>query len=142
MSQQQDAASGTNHDTLHLEQVVAEAKKALEWLAEKQKLQESLRKTDDPVLTSADIKKREETIVRFFDPILSKPAPPPPKVYILTQLFLKYSLLVFWGFRGIKNRTLNRKKNSTPEPLDCMATQPPKVVHTAPHCRRCGFAGG
>ena len=61
-------------------QVVAEARKALEWLEEKQRLQGSLRKTDDPVLSSADIKKREDTIVRFADPILSKPAPPPPKV--------------------------------------------------------------
>lgn len=60
--------------------MVAEATKALEWLAEKQRLQEGLRKTDDPILMSADIKKREDTVVRFCDPILSKPPPPPPKV--------------------------------------------------------------
>ncbi len=67
-------------------QVVAEARKALEWLEEKQSLQGSLRKTDDPVLSSADIKKREDTIVRFSDPILSKPAPPPPKVRRIPSL--------------------------------------------------------
>ena len=71
---------------------MAEAKKALEWLAEKQKLQESLRKTDDPVLTSADIKKREETIVRFSDPILSKPAPPPPKVCTPSTLESRFEI--------------------------------------------------
>ncbi len=61
-------------------QVVAEATGALEWLEEKQKLQNSLRHTDDPVLLASDIAKREGTLVRFADPILNKPAPPPPKV--------------------------------------------------------------
>ena len=60
--------------------MVAEATGALEWLEEKQKLQNSLRSTDDPVLMASDIAKREGTLVRFADPILNKPAPPPPKV--------------------------------------------------------------
>ena len=60
--------------------MVAEATGALEWLEEKQKLQNSLRHTDDPVLLASDIAKREGTLVRFADPILNKPAPPPPKV--------------------------------------------------------------
>ncbi|EIE18231.1 heat shock protein 70E [Coccomyxa subellipsoidea C-169] len=79
-------AAATTNDAKHAhipqddkDKVVAEARKALEWLEEKQRLQGSLRKTDDPVLSSADIKKREDTIVRFSDPILSKSAPPPPK---------------------------------------------------------------
>ncbi len=59
---------------------MAEATGALEWLEEKQKLQNSLRHTDDPVLLASDIAKREGTLVRFADPILNKPAPPPPKV--------------------------------------------------------------
>jgi len=61
-------------------QVVAEASGALEWLEEKQKLQNSLRHTDNPVLLATDISKREGTLVRFAEPILNKPAPPPPKV--------------------------------------------------------------
>jgi len=61
-------------------QVVAEATGALEWLEEKQKLQNSLRHTDNPVLLATDISKREGTLVRFAEPILNKPAPPPPKV--------------------------------------------------------------
>ena len=64
-----------------LTQVVAEATGALEWLEEKQKLQDSLRPTDDPVLLASDIAKREGTPVRFAEPILNKPAPPPPKVH-------------------------------------------------------------
>ena len=60
--------------------MVAEANKALEWLAEKQRLQGTLRKTDDPVLLSSDMKKKEDTLVRFAEPILNKPPPPPPKV--------------------------------------------------------------
>ena len=84
--------------------MVAEARKALEWLEEKQKLQGSLRKTDDPVLTSADIKKREDTIVRFADPILSKPAPPPPKVGCVPSLSLPPTLqftLPAWGLASL-----------------------------------------
>lgn len=84
--------------------VVAEARKALDWLEEKQRLQGTLRKTDDPVLTAADIKKREDTIVRFADPILSKPAPPPPKVRGVSLppahpiVFLS-GLCMMWGCR-------------------------------------------
>ena len=59
---------------------MAEANGALQWLEEKQKLQSSLRPTDDPVLLSGDIAKRESTLTRFAEPILNKPAPPPPKV--------------------------------------------------------------
>ena len=59
-------------------QVVAEANGALQWLEEKQKLQSSLRPTDDPVLLSSDIAKKETTLQRFAEPILNKPAPPPP----------------------------------------------------------------
>lgn len=60
-------------------QVVAECDKAAKWLAEKQAAQGSLRQTDDPVLTAEDLRKREGTVLRFCEPLLSKP-PPPPKV--------------------------------------------------------------
>ena len=49
-------------------------------LAEKQQLQSGQAKSDDPVLLSADIAKKEEALKRFAQPILArpKPAPPPP----------------------------------------------------------------
>ena len=75
-------------------QVVAEATSALEWLEEKQKLQNSLRATDDPVLLASEIAKREGTLVRFTNPILNKPAPPPPKVATLRLLKSRPDLLL------------------------------------------------
>jgi hypothetical protein len=35
--------------------------------------------TDDPVLLSADVAKKQDTVSRVAQPILSKPLPPPPK---------------------------------------------------------------
>ena len=60
-------------------QVLDECQAALGWLEEKQNLQNSMKKTEDPVLVTADIKKKEETLSRVADPILTKP-PPKPKV--------------------------------------------------------------
>lgn len=62
--------------------MVAECDKAAKWLAEKQAAQGSLRQTDDSVLTAEDLRKREGTVLRFCEPLLSKP-PPPPKVLTL-----------------------------------------------------------
>ena len=59
-------------------QVLDECQAALGWLEEKKGLQETMKKTDDPVLVTADIKKKEETLARVAEPILSKP--PPKKV--------------------------------------------------------------
>ena len=64
-------------------QVLDECQAALGWLEEKKSLQETMKKTDDPVLVTADIKKKEETLARVAEPILSKP--PPKKVPQLTQ---------------------------------------------------------
>ena len=61
-------------------QVLDECQSALGWLEEKKTLQDSMRKTDDPVLVTADIKKKEETLARVADPILNKP--PPKKVWL------------------------------------------------------------
>ena len=60
-------------------QVLDECQAALGWLEEKQNLQNSMKKTEDPVLVTADIKKKEEMLSRVADPILTKP-PPKPKV--------------------------------------------------------------
>ena len=67
-------------DAAELESVMAEVKLATDWLAEKQQLQSGQAKSDDPVLLSADIAKKEEALKRFAQPILArpKPAPPPP----------------------------------------------------------------
>ena len=64
---------------LCMAKVEAECRKALDWLHEKMGLQDGLRATDDPIVLANDIKKREETVQRFCDPLLSKP-PPAPKV--------------------------------------------------------------
>ena len=58
-------------------QVVEEADKTLSWLQQKQDLQAQTKKHDDPVLLSADIKKKEDTLRRVAEPILNKPAPAP-----------------------------------------------------------------
>ncbi|DBB16364.1 hypothetical protein WJX82_007687 [Trebouxia sp. C0006] len=60
------------------QKVLDECQAALGWLEEKQNLQDSMKKTEDPVLVTADIKKKEETLSRVADPILTKP-PPKPK---------------------------------------------------------------
>ncbi|KAK9813890.1 hypothetical protein WJX73_003481 [Symbiochloris irregularis] len=60
------------------DKVVSECNAALSWLQQKQDLQAGLRKTDDPVLLAADIKKKTETLSRVCHPLMSKPAPPPP----------------------------------------------------------------
>ena len=64
--------------TPELLQVLEEASKALSWLHEKQEAQAQLAKTDVPLLTAADIKKRQDTLQRVAEPIMSRPAPPPP----------------------------------------------------------------
>lgn len=61
-------------------QVVEECQSALAWLHAKRDLQKQLGKAEDPVLLTADIKKKEDTLHRVAQPILTKPAPPPPKV--------------------------------------------------------------
>jgi len=58
--------------------VVEEASKAVSWLQEKQQAQAQLRKTEPALLTAGDIKKRQDTLSRFAEPIMSQPAPPPP----------------------------------------------------------------
>ena len=60
--------------------MLEEARRAVEWLREKLALQERCAKTDDPAVLAADIRKREDTVVRFCDLIMSRAPPPPPKV--------------------------------------------------------------
>lgn len=76
--------------------MVAECDKAGKWLAEKQQAQGSLRQTDDPVLTAEDVRKREGTVLRFCEPLLSKPPPPPPKVRVMGCLHLAGSRRLFF----------------------------------------------
>ncbi|KAG6551457.1 hypothetical protein Mapa_006880 [Marchantia paleacea] len=59
--------------------VVAECTKAEDWLKEKKQLQDGLPKASNPVLLSADIKKKTEVLDRFCKPIMTKPRPAPPK---------------------------------------------------------------
>ena len=73
-------------------QVLDECQAALGWLEEKKGLQETMKKTDDPVLVTADIKKKEETLTRVAEPILNKP--PPKKVKHLVGPLVCYPS---WG---------------------------------------------
>lgn len=59
------------------QKVLNECSAALGWLEEKENLQKTMRKTDDPVLVTSDIKKKEETLMRVAEPIMTKPAPKP-----------------------------------------------------------------
>ena len=69
-----------------LGKVIGECDKALLWLEEKMKMQESMAKTDPPALLCADITKKRDVLLRFAEPIMNKPppkvepkpAPPPP----------------------------------------------------------------
>ncbi|KAI7836745.1 hypothetical protein COHA_009383 [Chlorella ohadii] len=70
--------------TAHLEEadkqtVAGECQSALDWLSEKEALQQQTAKYDDPVLLAADVEKKEGTVRRVCEPILSKKPPPPPK---------------------------------------------------------------
>lgn len=58
-------------------QVADEAQRALAWLQEKEALQAQVSKHEDPVLLSSDIRKKEDTLRRVAEPILTKPAPAP-----------------------------------------------------------------
>lgn len=69
-------------------QVVEESQRALAWLQEKEALQQQVAKHEDPVLLSSDIRKKEDTLKRVAEPILTKP-PPAPKVHLRT-LYLSW----------------------------------------------------
>ncbi|XP_027340175.1 heat shock 70 kDa protein 15-like isoform X2 [Abrus precatorius] len=61
------------------QKVLNECVEAENWLREKQQQQDSLPKYANPVLFSADIRKKAEAVDRFCKPIMTKPKPPPPK---------------------------------------------------------------
>lgn len=65
-------------DTADKQKVIEEADKVLTWLQQKQEMQAQAKPFEDPVLLSSDIKKKEDTLRRVADPILTKP-PPVPK---------------------------------------------------------------
>lgn len=60
--------------------VRGECDKALKWLQEKQELQGQVAKTEPAVLTTEEIKKKHDVVARVCTPVVTKPAPAPPKV--------------------------------------------------------------
>ncbi|XP_002986462.2 heat shock 70 kDa protein 14 [Selaginella moellendorffii] len=66
-------------DPVEKEKVVVECNKAEEWLRDKKHQQDGLARSVNPVLLSADIKKKAEVLDRFCKPIMTKPKPAPPK---------------------------------------------------------------
>jgi heat shock protein 4 len=79
-----NTARSTDARYAHIEaadkkKVVEEAQRALAWLQEKEALQAQVAKHEDPVLLSSDIRKKEDTLRRVAEPILTKPPPAPKK---------------------------------------------------------------
>ncbi|GJU44080.1 heat shock 70 kDa protein 15-like protein [Tanacetum coccineum] len=78
----QAAVGDPKYDHIDLsekQKVLNECSEAENWLRDTQQLQDGLPKHADPVLLSADIRKKAEAIDRVCRPILSKPKPAPPK---------------------------------------------------------------
>eukprot|EP01023_Acetabularia_acetabulum_P011955 TRINITY_DN1556_c0_g1_i5.p2 TRINITY_DN1556_c0_g1~~TRINITY_DN1556_c0_g1_i5.p2 ORF type:complete len:393 (-),score=131.90 TRINITY_DN1556_c0_g1_i5:315-1493(-) len=59
--------------------VKKECADALNWLNEKLSHQSKIQKWDTPILLTADIYKKRDTVVRVCEPIMTKSPPPPPK---------------------------------------------------------------
>ena len=79
-----EMATGSDAAYAHIEQgdkdkVTKECADALMWLQDKLAQQESNAKTAAPVVFTADINRKRETVERFCQPIMSKPKPAPPK---------------------------------------------------------------
>eukprot|EP00250_Pteridium_aquilinum_P013504 c21375_g1_i1 orf=501-3035(-) len=66
-------------DTIEKDKVIAECNKAEDWLREKKQQQDQLRKSANPILLCAEVKKKAETLDRICKPVMMKPRPPPPK---------------------------------------------------------------
>lgn len=64
-------------DVAEKEKVVAECNKAEEWLKDKKSQQVHIPRSGNPVLLSADMKKKTEVLDRFCKPIMTKPRPKP-----------------------------------------------------------------
>ncbi|PQQ07871.1 heat shock 70 kDa protein 15-like [Prunus yedoensis var. nudiflora] len=63
----------------HTERVLNECVEAEAWLREKKQQQDSLPKYANPVLLSADVRRKAEALDRFCRPIMTKPKPAPAK---------------------------------------------------------------
>ncbi|XP_038693623.1 heat shock 70 kDa protein 15-like [Tripterygium wilfordii] len=66
-------------DLAEKQKVLNECLEAEAWLREKKQQQDTLPKHADPVLLSADVKKKAEALDRFCRPIMTKPRPKPAK---------------------------------------------------------------
>jgi heat shock protein 4 len=66
-------------DAADKEKVISECNKAEEWFKDKKQQQDVLPKCANPVLLSAEVKKKTEVLDRFCKPIMTKPRPAPPK---------------------------------------------------------------
>ncbi|KAI3855048.1 hypothetical protein MKX03_018442 [Papaver bracteatum] len=67
-------------DLAEKEKVIKECVEAEAWLREKQQQQDSLPKYANPVLLSADVKRKAEALDRFCRPVMTKPKPAAPKL--------------------------------------------------------------
>ncbi|KAJ4769778.1 hypothetical protein LUZ62_054035 [Rhynchospora pubera] len=79
-----NAAMTTDSRFDHIDQaakqkVIKECIEADRWIREMMQHQDALPKHATPILFSADIRKKAETLDRFCKPIMTRPKPPPPK---------------------------------------------------------------
>eukprot|EP00262_Sarcandra_glabra_P020685 TRINITY_DN837_c0_g1_i1.p1 TRINITY_DN837_c0_g1~~TRINITY_DN837_c0_g1_i1.p1 ORF type:complete len:849 (+),score=222.13 TRINITY_DN837_c0_g1_i1:299-2845(+) len=72
-------------DIAEKQKVINECAEAEAWLREKRQQQDALPKYANPVLLSAEVKKKCETLDRFCRPIMTKPKPAPPKPQTTTE---------------------------------------------------------
>ncbi|KAJ4808696.1 hypothetical protein LUZ62_021262 [Rhynchospora pubera] len=66
-------------DQAEKQKVIKECIEADRWIREMMQHQDALPKHATPILFSADIRKKAETLDRFCKPIMTRPKPPPPK---------------------------------------------------------------
>ncbi|KAJ0977863.1 hypothetical protein J5N97_013337 [Dioscorea zingiberensis] len=75
----QDRVMEETKDKKNAVEVINECTAADAWLREKKQQQEACSKQTTPVLLSADVKRKAETLDRLCRPIMTKPKPPPAK---------------------------------------------------------------
>ncbi|THU45311.1 hypothetical protein C4D60_Mb02t16500 [Musa balbisiana] len=106
-------------DIAEKQKVINECGGVEAWLREKQKLQDALPKSATPVLLSADLKRKAETLDRFCKPIMTKPKPQPP----LTEMPAAQPQTGEQQHTGDRDRTADGSSQvppttAAPEPLD------------------------
>lgn len=106
------------YDHIDKEKVILECKKAEDWLREKTQQQDSISKSENPLFLSSEIRKRTETLERFWKSIFAKPKPGPSK-----------SSAKMGNAKDSKQNTSSGGEQSS-EPMDTDQSQDPDGMQT------------